>query len=88
MAQRDWIDYLPEEQRKQRASERKRLRQMQILRERRTWLLACLGVYIVWCLSLLIQGKDFAFALALIPLISMPAIAWLAWWLVYKEFHD
>jgi hypothetical protein len=36
----------------------------------------------------LIQGKGFAFALSLIPLISMPAIAWLAWWLVYKEFHD
>ena len=88
MAQRDWIDYLPEEQRKRRASERKRLRRLQILRQRRTWLWACLSVYSVWCLSLLIQGKIFAFALALIPLITMPAIAWLAWWLVYKEFHD
>ena len=88
MANRDWINYLPEDQRKQRASERKRLRRLQILRQRRTWLWTCLGIYLVWCLSLLIQGKDFPFALALIPLISMPAIGWLAWWLVYKEFHD
>jgi len=88
MAQRDWIDYLPKEQRKQRASERKRLRRLQILRLRSTWLWASLGVYSVWCLSLLIQGKTFTFALSLIPLISLPAIGWLAWWLVYKEFHD
>jgi hypothetical protein len=25
--------------------------------------------------------------LALVPLVSIPAIGWLAWWLVYQEFH-
>jgi hypothetical protein len=88
MSQHDWINYLPEEERKKRASERKRLRQMQFFRQRRTWLGTCLGVYIFWCISLLIKGNHFAFFLALIPLISMPAIGWLSWWLVYKDFHD
>lgn len=88
MTDHNWINYLPEEQRKQRLHERKRLRQLQFFRERRTWLSVCFIFYSAWCLSLLIQGKVFAFILTLIPLISMPAIAWLAWWLVYKEFHD
>jgi hypothetical protein len=85
---RDWIDYLPEPQRRKRQAQRRWLRSRQVLHQRRFWLWCCGGAYGVWCLGLLAKGNVLAFGLALIPLISMPALGWLAWWLVYKEFHN
>lgn len=84
---RDWIEYLPEEESRKRQAQRRRLRRFQFLRKRGFWICLCIAVYALWCLSLLAKGNILAFSLSLIPLFSMPAIGWLAWWLVYKEFH-
>lgn len=85
---RDWIDYLPEEQRRERLAQRRWLRRRQVLRQRMFWLWCCVGLYAVWCVALLAKGNHLAFGLALIPAITMPAIGWLAWWLVYRDFHS
>ena len=58
-----------------------------LLLERRFWGRLCLGIYGLWCLILIASGNGFTFGLALVPALSLPAIGWLAWWLVYKEFH-
>lgn len=84
----DWADYLPEAQRQQRLRLRRRLRRRALLRQPRFWLAICLVIYAFWCLALLLNGLPIAFGLALVPLISLPAIAALAWWLLWKEFHS
>ena len=85
---RDWIEYLPKDERPKREAQRRLLRRLQLLRKRRFWIWTCVATYGIWCLWLLAEGNTMAFGLALIPLISMPAIGWLTWWLVYKEFHE
>ena len=85
---RDWIDYLPPEQRDEAQARRQRNRWLQKTRNRLFWVKVSVGTYGVWCLYLVISGKAMAFGFALIPLIAMPAIGALAWWLTYKEFHE
>ena len=83
----DWADYLPPEKRDERERSRQRLRLRALLRQRRSLLIAAGAVYGVWTLGLLISGNAFVFVLALVPLLSLPAIAALAWWLLYKDFN-
>ena len=83
----DWIEYLPKEESRKRQLQRRRLRRLQVFRRRGFWIGICVAVYALWCLSMLATGDTLAFSFALIPLVTMPAIAWLAWWLVFKEFH-
>lgn len=84
----DWLHYLPEERRRAVSRNRRRLRRLQILRRRSFWQGLCLLIYGTWCVVLIARGNTLTFGFALVPLLSMPAIGWLAWWLVYKEFHD
>ena len=83
----DWADYLPPEKREARERSRQRLRLRALLKQRRSLLIAAASVYGVWTLGLLISGNAFVFVLALVPLLSLPAIAALAWWLLYKDFN-
>jgi len=83
----DWADYLPPEKRDERERSRQRLRLRALLRQRSSLLIAAGAVYGVWTLGLLISGNAFVFVLALVPLLSLPAIAALAWWLLYKDFN-
>ena len=85
---RDWADYLPPEQREQRARRRRMQRWFTALRERRVLIGLCLGIYLSWCLGLLLTQMWFAFSLALLPVLFMPPLAYLAWWLVWKEFNE
>ena len=85
---RDWADYLPPEQRQRRERRRRLQRRLQILRQRRVQIGLCVGVYGVWCLVLLGRGMWFAFSLSILPLLVLPPLAYLAWWLVWKEFHE
>jgi len=84
----DWSKYIPEHQREQAEQLRRRLRRRSVLLQRGFWVKLCLGIYGGWCLALVLSGNGFTFGLALVPLVSIPAIGWLAWWLVYKEFHQ
>jgi hypothetical protein len=84
----DWIEYLPKEESRKRQSQRRRLRRLQVFRRRGFWIGLCVAVYALWCLSMLVSGDILAFSFALIPLVTMPAIAWLTWWLVFRDFHQ
>ena len=84
----EWSKYIPEHQREQAEQLRRRLRRRSVLSQRGFWVKLCLGIYGGWCLALVLSGNVFTFGLALVPLVSIPAIGWLAWWLVYKEFHQ
>jgi hypothetical protein len=84
---KDWAEYIPEKQRREAEQLRRRLRRKAKLMERRFWVRLCLVVYSVWCLILIASGNAFTFGLALVPALTLPAIGWLAYWLVYKEFH-
>lgn len=85
---KDWADYLPEQQRRQRNRKRQRTRLLAHFGQRRTVIRLCVGAYLLWCLALLVQGMVFAFILSLLLILFLPAIGYLAWWLVWKEFND
>jgi hypothetical protein len=85
---RDWADYLPPEQRRQRERRRQMQRWVTTLRERRVLIGICLGIYLSWCLGLLVARMWLAFSLSLLPVLFMPPLAYLAWWLVWKEFNE
>ena len=84
----DWADYLPEDQRQERQRLRRQLRRATQLKRRSFWLQVCAVVYGLWCLGLLFSGQALVLGLALVPLLSLPAIAALAWWLLWKEFNS
>lgn len=84
----DWADYIPPAQRDQRERLRRRLRRNSLIRERTFWLAISAGLYGLWCIGLLISGQAMVFGFALVPLLSLPAMAALAWWLLWKEFNS
>lgn len=85
---KDWADYLPPEQRRRRERQRQLGRWLTALRERRVLFGICMGVYLCWSLALLVSGQWFAFSLSILPLLLLPPLAYLAWWLVWKEFNE
>ena len=84
----DWADYLPPEQRRRRERQRLLRRILMQLRQRRVLVGSCVGIYLLWCLALLAGGMLFAFSLALLPILLLPPLGYLAWWLVWKEFNQ
>jgi len=84
----DWIDYVPATERhivKRRRSLRRwstRLRQSSVL------IRCCVSVYLIWCFLLLLNGMFFAFSMSLLLVVGLLLIGWLAWWLVWKEYHN
>lgn len=84
----DWSDYLPQHERKQIERRRQRQRWLTALKQRRVLISLCVGVYLLWCLVLLLRGLWFAFSLSVLPIVCMPPLGYLAWWLVWKEFHE
>ena len=84
----DWADYLPPDQRGRRSRRRWRQRLFTRLRQRRVLVGSCVAAYLIWCLALLANGMVFVFILALLPILFLPPLAYLAWWLVWKEFNQ
>ena len=84
----DWIDYVSLTERRAIQRRRSRQRWMTRLRQRSVLIGCCVGVYLIWCVSLLFSGIHFAFSMSLLMLVGLPLIGWLAWWLVWKEYHN
>ena len=65
------------------------------LRRLRAWLgkrrqrvsLTLVAYLLVWSLPLLV-GQPVITVFALMPLLLVPPVGWLVYWLVWKEFHD
>ena len=82
-----WWTHVPTEKRRglQWQSWRRRLRQRLI--RRGTVVVAVAVVYLLLCLLLNAFGAGFLISLAMMPLLLLPIVTLLAWWLAWKEFH-
>lgn len=80
--------YLPEERRTRREHLALRARRaMAQLRGRRERLILVTSIYVViWLLPLLV-GQPLITVFALLPLVLVPPVGILIYWLVWKEFH-
>ena len=82
-----WWHHIPANQRSAvvRAVGRRRLREL--LSRRRSQIIALVLIYALLCsLPIILAGASLV-VLALLPLLLLPALAGLAWWLTWKEFH-
>lgn len=84
----DWIDYLPSTERKTVKRRRNLQRWMTRARQRSVLIRCFVSIYLLWCFVLLLNGMFFAFSMSLLLLLGLPLIGWLAWWLVWKEYHN
>lgn len=80
--------YLPEEHRTRRARlQLKRQRCVAWLMRKRQLVGLFIGLYVVlWMIPLLFQ-QVLITALALMPLVLVPPVGLLVYWLVWEEFH-
>ena len=81
-------NYLPPERRTARhRRDLQRQRLLSWLRGRRQRIGLITTVYLlIWCLPLL-WGQALITASALLPLLLVPPVGWLVYWLMWKEFH-
>ena len=82
-----WWHHIPANQRSAvvRAVGRRRLREL--LSRRRSQIIALVLIYALLCGLLLILAGASLLVLAVLPLLLLPALAGLTWWLTWKEFH-
>ena len=80
--------YLPEERRTRRARYRlQRQRCLAWLMRKRQLVGLFIGLYVIlWMIPLLFQ-QVLITALALMPLVLVPPVGLLVYWLVWEEFH-
>ena len=80
--------HLPPERRNWRASQTLRLRRLWAwLKQKRQRIgLVVITYLLIWSIPLL-AGEPLLSAFALLPLILVPPVGYLVYWLVWKEFH-
>ena len=83
-----WLVHLPPEQRRRARFERRLLLLRAWLGLRRSQIQLLLALYLIFCLLPLLLGLVTLTAFALLPLLLVPPVAVLIYWLVWKEFHD
>lgn len=82
-----WWSHLPAERQRQLARELPWLRFRAWLRQRRVRIGLALGVYLLLCLVPLLLGEPTLAAVALLPLLLVPPVGYLAYRLTWLEFH-
>ena len=82
-----WWHHIPADQRSAvvRAVGLRRLREL--MSRRRSQIIALVMIYALFCTLPIIRAGASLVVLALLPLLLLPALAGLAWWLTWKEFH-
>lgn len=82
-----WWSHVPTNKRRglQWQSRWRRLRQRLI--RRWTVVVAVAVLYLLLCLLLNVFGAGSLISLAVMPLLLLPAVTLLAWWLAWKEYH-
>ena len=80
--------HLPPERRSRRARlQLKACRWWAWLQQRRQRIGLAIGLYVlVWLIPLLLQ-QPLITSFALLPLVLVPPVGWLIYWLVWQEFH-
>ena len=80
--------YLPQERRT--ARDRQLLRARRLLawvKGRRERLVGITSLYVLIWLIPLLMGQPIITLFALLPLLLVPPVGWLVYWLVWREFH-
>jgi hypothetical protein len=78
---------VPEAERAQRRRALGRARVLSQLRRRRVRIVAALLFYLLLGLIPLTFGQPHLTAFALLPLVLVPPVAYLAYWIAWHEFH-
>ena len=82
-----WRSHLPPGQRASRALQLAGLRWRERLQRRRSRILLALIVYVALCLLPLRIGQPHLTLMALLPLLLVPPVGYLAYLLAWHEFH-
>lgn len=83
-----WWHYLPAERRRRREVARLLLRRCRAwLAQRRQLIVLAIGFYLILCSLPLCLGLPVLAVVAILPLILVPPVGFLVYWLVWKEFH-
>ena len=83
-----WWDYLPPERRTRQLKLRLLARRLRAwLLQRRQLIAVAIAVYVLLCAVPLLLGLPGLTGVALLPLLLVPPVGWLIYWLVWKEFH-
>jgi hypothetical protein len=83
-----WWQHLPAERRSRRQHARlvlRRLRAWLLLRRQQIGLAS--GFYLLLCLLPILLGRPALGLVALLPLLLVPPVGYLIYWLMWKEFH-
>jgi hypothetical protein len=83
----DWSAHLPPARRRRILLERGLLRWRNRLFSRSGLVLIMVLAYLAICASLLVWGNASLGLLGLLPLMLTPPLGYLAYWLVWHEFH-
>jgi hypothetical protein len=82
-----WWSHVPLHERPQRRGAVWLLRLRRALGSRSFLIRLLFTAYAVICLSLLLSGMGVVALVAVLPLLLVPPIGALAYWLLWKEFH-
>jgi hypothetical protein len=83
-----WLDYVPASQRSRRLATIRLRRFFTFLRSRVGILIICFACYSLWCLYLVLNDRWFELFLAIISSVCVLVLAYIAYWLAWKEFHE
>ena len=80
--------HLPQERRTRQARlQLQAWRLIAWLKQRRQRIAIAIGLYgVIWMIPLLFQ-QPLITSFALLPLVLVPPVGWLIYWLVWQEFH-
>ena len=81
-------DYLPSERRSRRALFQLRLRRLWTwLKQKRQRISLVLMLYLMFWSIPLVMGQALISVFAFLPLVLVPPVGYMVYWLVWKEFH-
>lgn len=83
-----WWPHLPPEQQRRLQGQIRWLRVRAQLSRKEVRLLLLLGFYLLLCLLPVLLGLAVLGGIALLPLLLVPPIGYLAYWLVWREYHS
>lgn len=82
-----WWQHVPEERRPTLNRSLRRLRRGEWMRRRRSRILVMVMLYALLCALPILFGGAGLSLLAVLPMLLLPALGLLTWWLTWKEFH-
>jgi hypothetical protein len=83
-----WWQHVPKQQKPQALWRRQRNRVLLLVSSRPSRLIFILGVYLGIIVVIALSGAGAVSLLVLLPLLLLPALAGVAWWLTWTEYHQ